>query len=246
MSSYTMQLKAYIEMWTQFDATKKNTRDKIEVGRTKLFDFEYPIFDENYRKVFETHFIRNFYTREIGFETEGLFKFHLETWLNIHMPYFNKLFESELLVYDPLKNSEMDMTWNKTNDKDRNDTKNTTANETNVASSTDSRFNRNVSADTPDTRLALDTQDGVGVLEYASQIDENKNSGSSDGNSTTDNNIDETLTSGINEVEDFIQHRAGKIGVQTYAKMLQEHRAAFLRIEKQIFDEMQQLFMLVY
>nr|prf protein p11,lower collar [Bacillus phage phi29] len=89
MSSYTMQLRTYIEMWSQGE-TGLSTAEKIEKGRPKLFDFNYPIFDESYRTIFETHFIRNFYMREIGFETEGLFKFHLETWLMINMPYFNK------------------------------------------------------------------------------------------------------------------------------------------------------------
>ena len=109
MSSYTMQLKTYIEQASQ--TSTLSTRDKIEQGRTKLFDFEYPIFDETYKKVFETNFIRRFYMTEIGFETEGLFKFHLETWLLINMPYWNKMFESELLQFDPLTNAKMDRDW---------------------------------------------------------------------------------------------------------------------------------------
>src|SRR5690606_30755344 len=52
-------------------------------------------------------FIRHFYMREIGFETEGLFKFYLETWLLVHMPYYNQLFKSELIEYDPLSNSQV-------------------------------------------------------------------------------------------------------------------------------------------
>jgi hypothetical protein len=71
MSSYTMQLREYIEQATQ-DIEEMSIKDRIEAGRPKLFDFSYPIFDTNYKAIFETHFIRNFYTREIGFETEGL------------------------------------------------------------------------------------------------------------------------------------------------------------------------------
>ena len=47
-------------MFSQYEEDL-TTAQKIEKGRTKLFDFNYPIFDENYRSVFETHFIRNFY-----------------------------------------------------------------------------------------------------------------------------------------------------------------------------------------
>src|SRR4051794_36040800 len=112
MASYTMELRNYIEMWAQNEDLP--TREIIERGRSKLFDFEYPLFDPDYKKVFETHFIRKFYMREIGFETEGLFKFQLETWLIINMPYFNKLFESEMLQYDPLSNTKLDVTHKKT------------------------------------------------------------------------------------------------------------------------------------
>ena len=42
-------------------------------------------------------------------------------------------------------------------------------------------------------------------------------------------------------------HRHGKEGTQTYMSMLQELRATYLNIEKQIFNEMnKELFMLVY
>jgi hypothetical protein len=252
MSSYTMQLRTFVESFSQFE-TGLSTRDKIEKGRNKLFDFDYPIFDEAYRKVFETHFIRNFYMREIGVETEGHFKFNLETWLLINMPYFNKLFESELIEYDPLENSRMESNHKKTVDKDRADTRNTTATShtdgTANETSTQDNFNRGLQSDTPDNRLAITTLDGEGVIEYASKIDEDKGTSKGTENTTTtadsDTSMDDTLNSEINETEDFLQSRMGKIGVQTYSKMLQEHRQAFLRIEKQIFDEMQELFMLV-
>jgi len=332
-----MPLRTIIEQTTQYK-TGLSTREKIEEGRKNLFDFPYPIFDENYRKVFETHFIRNFYMREIGFETEGLFKLRLENWLEINMPYFNKLFESETLTYDPLLNTKMDVTHNKKNDKNQLDNRDTitdTSNESNGKSdingtsnadstntsnatsdstgntksngSSDTNqshdntttgtrnnddFNRQIKSDTPDSRLNLTTNDGQGILEYASEITENNinnkentnetNKGTNDSNTTTTNNTDNTnhsessitdkgtqditsstnqvtnqtdngnrttndkMTSDINETEDYIEHRVGKTGTQTYPSMVQEYRASFLRIEKQIFEEMQQLFMLVY
>lgn len=256
-----MQLRTLVESFSQFE-TGLTTAQKIEKGRAKLFDFDYPIFDPAYKKVFETHFIRNFYMREIGFETEGAFKFHLETWLIVNMPYFNKLFESELIEYDPLVNSKMESSHKKTTDKDRADTRTTTANSTTdettaddtTSNSTENGFNRELQSDTPDTRLAITTNDGAGVIEYASKIEEDKSTNSSNAtvgrdvthNSTTNNDVDDNLNSEINETEDFIQQRLGKIGIQTFAKMIQEHRQAFIRVEKQMFDEMQPLFMMVY
>lgn len=293
MASYTMKLGTYIEMWSQYE-TGLTMAQKIEKGRPKLFDFQYPIFDESYRKVFETHFIRNFYMREIGFETEGLFKFNLETWLIINMPYFNKLFESELIKYDPLENTRLNTTANKKNDTERNDNRDTTGNvksngksntktsdKANTSGSskeegktsgsvTDDNFNRKIDSDQPDSRLALTTNDGKGTLEYASAIEENNTNnkrntaGTSDvtgsaksestGSGTSDTTTTDTadsitndkLNSQINNVEDYIESRVGKSGAVSYAILVQDYRSALLRIEKRIFDEMQELFMLVY
>jgi len=269
LSSYTTQLKTYIEKWSQYDEGL-SIRDKIEIGRTKLFDFDYPLFSEEYRKDFETHFIREFYTREIGFEVEELFKFKLETWLLINMPYYNKLFESELNEYDPLSNSEMNVTHTKTKDTNQIDNRTSagtqatdTSNELSSSQQGNSEsinddFNRQLESNTPDSRLNITANDGEGVIEYASKITENntnnKNttSGESTGNesgtsqSNSKVNQNESLNSDKDELEEFSQHRKGKIGVQSYAKLLQDHRQALLRIEKELFYEMNELFMLVY
>lgn len=257
MASYTMELREYIEMWSQ-DVEEMSIKDRIEIGRPKLFNFEYPIFDSNYKAVFETNFIRNFYMREIGSETEELFKFRLESWLRINMPYFNKLFESELISFDPLMNSKMDTDFTKskntdgtvdsTTNKDATITNNQTVNGTTNVDT----FNRLLENNTPDSRLAITTADGSGVIEYASQINENdaKTSGINTNDidaSTVDNTdiIGNTVTD-ITELETFVQSRVGKIGSQTYSKMMTEYRQSLIRVENKIFAEMQQLFMLVY
>lgn len=123
MAMYTMELRNYIEMFTQYEENL-TMDERIEVGRKHLFDFDYPFFDENYRPQFERNFINEFYMREIGFETEGLFKMRLKHWLNKNMGYYNKLFESELLKYDPLTNAQMTVTHTKKNDKEQSDLRN--------------------------------------------------------------------------------------------------------------------------
>lgn len=301
MASYTMELREYIEKFSQYE--EGLTRNQIiEVGRPKLFSFDYPIFDEDYRSVLETHFIRTFYMREIGFETEELFKFYLETWLIINMPYYNKLFESELIVFDPLKNSEMDIKRDtkkdvvQSEDGSRN-VEDTESGKAKSIGSSDSQsettysdtssgtknvetdrlndnFERVLDSDTPQNRLAITTEDGKGIIEYASKINEKigdsqesqsqdtTESKTSGGNSQTtgtgntevndESNLDrerkehQTLDRNVNELEDYIEHRSGKIGVQSYSKLLSDFRNSFLRIERQMFDEMSELFMLIY
>jgi hypothetical protein len=248
MASYTMQLREYIEQVSQYESLP--IREQIEKGRAKLFDFDYPIFDAAYKNVFETHFIRNFYMREIGFETEGLFKFQLENWLTIHMPYFNKLFESELKEFDIFSNFKIDTTQKKTIDRDQ--TQDTTTDGTNKSTSTGNvtsdSFGRDLASNNPDSRLAITTQDGAGVIQYASAIDEatKKTTNDSTGEVNDTTNVIGNAVATLNEVEDYIESKIGKVGNDSYSKMLNDYRSTLLRIEKQIFKEMQELFMLVY
>jgi hypothetical protein len=223
MASYTMQLREYIEMWSQ-EEEDKPIRDIIETGRPQLFNFDYPLFTLDYKKDFETKFIRNFYFSEIGFETEESFKFHLENWLNLNMPFFNNLFKSELIEFDPLTNTKLDSTLNKTIDRTQNDqrditqhsttsgTSNTQADatsNTNVTSGSDStenvddsRFNRQLDSDTPDNRLSITPNaDGSGTIEYASKISENKETDSRDVTKhATGTNDSETTDHATNDV----------------------------------------------
>lgn len=62
---------------------------------------EYPIFKEEYRPILNKKIIDHFYTREIGAETPALFRFWLNRRMNEIMPYYNKLYNSELLEFDP-------------------------------------------------------------------------------------------------------------------------------------------------
>ena len=115
MSTYTTQLKTIINQPTQH-INDLTLDQRIEVGRQKLFDFDYPMFDERYKPVFERHFIENFYDKEIGFETEFLFKRRLKNWLQLNMGYYSKLLESETMKFDPFINSRVDVTHTKKND----------------------------------------------------------------------------------------------------------------------------------
>lgn len=235
-----MQLKTYIERWSQGQAIP--LRDKIEIGRTKLFDFHYPLFDEAYRKEFETKIIRRFYMREIGFETEELFKFYLETWLIENMPYFNRRFASEQYKFDPLEN--MNLTTKHSKDNNRDGSTFTTATNSTKDDTKGDSFNRDLESTTPDSRLQITTQDGKGVIEYASSIEENtsKNSQSSSNSSTGQS---EDLAK-VKESETYVETIVGNHGVKSSSELIQEYRNTFLRIEGEIFLEMQKLFMLVY
>lgn len=104
MSKYTTELRFICE--TLAGGTESvgydDTNAIIETARPLIFNFNYPIFDNNYKSVLETKIIKHFYTREIGAETYGLFHLWLDTKMNEIMPYYNKLYETTLLSFNPL------------------------------------------------------------------------------------------------------------------------------------------------
>lgn len=104
MSKYTTEIRFICETFSGLSESEGYDKigDIIENSRDKIFDFDYPIFDEEYRPVLEHKILRHFYTREIGQETVGLFKLKLDTMMNDIMPYYNQLYESTLLEFNPL------------------------------------------------------------------------------------------------------------------------------------------------
>ena len=107
MSDYTTQLRFICEAYanrTDKPRPQSDVDNTIALARPMLFDFDYPIFDPDYKETLETKIISHFYTREIGLETVGLFKLHLKNKMREIMPYYNQLYESEKIKFDPLVN----------------------------------------------------------------------------------------------------------------------------------------------
>lgn len=97
MSKYTTELRYLIE--NDFDIGLKN----------------YPIFDENYRELLNQKIINHYYFREIGMETAELFKRYLNTTMDEIMPYYNQLYKSELLEFNPFYNVDKTIVSDKNN-----------------------------------------------------------------------------------------------------------------------------------
>lgn len=75
--------------------------ERIEKAAPYIFE-NYDIFDEEYRAVLNAAILKHYYTREIGAETPELFQFYLNREMSEIMPYYNKLFLSETLEFNPL------------------------------------------------------------------------------------------------------------------------------------------------
>ena len=144
MSVYTTEVRFICESYCGLDKSKDylSVDEIIEQSVDKIFDFKYPIFDENYRKVLECKILKHYYTREICCESVGLWKLFLNRRMNEIMPYYNQLYKSELIEFNPLY--DIDLTTSsssnnnsqKTNKEDSSSTDKTTLSSTGKSTKT--------------------------------------------------------------------------------------------------------------
>ena len=106
MAKYTTEVRTICENYANLKESKgyNSVQSILNDSWDKVFDFDFPIFDENYREPLCKKILKHFYTREIGEETVGLWKLRLDDRMNEIMPYYNQLYESELISIEPLVN----------------------------------------------------------------------------------------------------------------------------------------------
>ena len=251
MSIYTTEVRFICEnaipLNEQGDFTDINTA--IEAGRKKIFTFDYQLFDPLYKPVIETKFLRHFYTREIGHETVGLWRLKLQDRWEMKLPYYNKLWESELYKFNPFY--DVDYTIYNTGDRYSNrveDTDSESRNKNSVSSEGENTRSENLISkfsDTPQGAL-----NGVIDTDWLTNATENNSTASGRDKSTS-----ASLGSGksklktvgdIHDIDDYQRHVVGKMGTTSYAKLLMEWRKSFLNIDEMFINEMNDLFMQIY
>lgn len=104
MSKYTTEVRFICEEAAGLTSSVGylGVNDVINTALPKVFNFDFPIFDEAYRPILEKKILKHYYTREIGLETVGLWKLFLDTKLNEIMPFYNQLYKSELIEFNPM------------------------------------------------------------------------------------------------------------------------------------------------
>lgn len=118
MSKYTTEVRYICETNVSQPITENgfNAIDEIITkSRANIFNFDYPLFDEAYKPTLEKKILRHYYTREISEETVGLWKLRLCDKLNLIMPYYNQLYQTELLKFNPLYDVDYTKAGHKTN-----------------------------------------------------------------------------------------------------------------------------------
>ena len=239
MSKYTTELRFICESKAGLsDSVGFNQIDDvISNSWNKIFD-NFPIFDESYRSVLCSKILKHYYTREISAETVGLWQLWLNTRMGEIMPYYNKLYESALLEFDPFKDTNYSRNHGGTFTGDTIRNGRSEIDVDNSVTSNGTSNSKNLFSDTP--QGAITNIENESYLTNATLIkDTDTNTTNTDGNSTTQN----TETTGITNTDNWIETIVGKQSTVSYSKLLQEFRDTFLNIDVMIINDLSDLFM---
>ena len=239
MSSYTTELRFICESIYRLEhSTGYNDIEKIlKSVHKKIFDFDYPIFVVLYRSVLEIMILRHFYTREIGFETVGLWKLKLADKMITIMPYYNKWYASDLLEFNPLWDTDF---TRKGNINDTNKSKNDSA-------STDKGKQTNSNTSKLKSKFSDTPQGSISSLENdtyltSATIDETNGSYTN----TNENNSTNTIKHEATNLNEYFEIVQGNRGVFDNGTMLRHYRETLTNINKNLLSELEDLFMLLW
>ena len=166
--------------------------------------------------------------REIGLETVGLFKRKVKVAMNEIMEEKLPLIYSASLQYNPLTNVNYTETYSGTSTNANTSSSDTTA--------TSDSSGLTVNSDTPQGKIS---KQGILAGDYAS--------------STSANEIEDTANtqssgeSSGSGTQDYTKHFEGNQGISaTYQKMVQQYRDNIRAIDREIIEDLADLFMIIY
>ena len=168
--------------------------------------------------------VDHYYMREIGYETDNLFKHFVKVYMNEIMESKLPLIYSNSIEYDPLVNVDYTETYNREIG--------TTGN--NSSTSSNNASGLSVNSDSPQGQI-----NKTEILQgrYAT------NTGASESEST----INDESESTTNTDENYTKRVKGNSGVSATAqKMIEQYRQNIVAIDKDIIEEVGKLFMGIY
>lgn len=244
MSKYTTEVRFICENSAGLSESDgaNNVDSILDKCWNKVFNFDFPIFDEKYRQVLCKKILKHYYTREIAHETVGRWKLALNAKLNEIMPYYNQLYKSELLEFNPFY--DVDLTRSRegsgTSNRTSNNTETNSGTSQNVSSGngTSNTDTLNRFSDTPQN--SMDTQginDSVPLTTVTKVNEDNITTNQSTDTLTRNDNKTGSGTENINNTDQYIEKVKGKQGTENYSSLLKKFRETFLNIDMMIIEE---------
>ena len=150
MSKYTTEVRFICENSAGLSESEgaDNVDSVLDRCWNKVFNFDFPIFDENYRQVLCRKILKHYYTREIAHETVGRWKLALNAKLNEIMPYYNQLYKSELLEFNPFYDVDLTRSREGSGTRDTTGSTSNTSTESGTNTKTDTITSKETSSDT--------------------------------------------------------------------------------------------------
>ncbi len=216
------------------------------------FDFgltDYPIFDSDYRENLNKKILDHYWNYEIGQETESMFRFSLNRKMREVMPYYNQLYKSTQIEFDPLQTMNYQDLSNSTDAR----TGEAVSTGTNTSESTESGIgdttsttggkSRSVSSTTPQVQLSGNEDYASSAADVNSTSDvvgHSTNSGTSNVSADNSNNMS-TNDSGTGTIDRTLKGSQGSA-----SDLLTRYRETFLNIDMQVIRELESLFMQIW
>lgn len=255
MSKYTTEVRYICESLAGLNDSKgaDSVDDIILLAYPKIFTTKAELFNEEYKAILYPKILKHYYLREIGAETVGIWKLWMNTRIEEILPYYNQLYESALLKFEPLEDVNLTRTHareeenNEANDSNRGlVSENKTTTEQTLSTTTDNT-RRDLYSDTP--QGALTGVENENYLTNARKITE-ENTQNQSNESTTKNTYNENETQNQNKkaniTEQYNETIKGKQGVTSFSKMLVEYRESLLNIDQLVIEEFSDLFMTLW
>ena len=118
MSNYTTEVRFICESLAgKKESVGADSVDSVlEKSWDKIYTSTAPFYVEENRKPLCKKILKHFYLREIGADTFGIWKLWMNTRLEEIMPYYNQLYKSGLLEFNPLYDVDLKKTYTKSVD----------------------------------------------------------------------------------------------------------------------------------
>ena len=276
MAQYTITVQsilkslAKVKLDLDYDVDFDSPEEFIEETADLLFN-KYPIFDEAYRHRLNVKIATHFFFEEINETPYQRWRFKLNRIMNEIMPYYNELYKSTLLEFDPLGDVdytemidrdlltdvltgvERDQDILGTRDTDSQRTRqssldntaseNTTAKSNQKSWESEAPYNKNSSAKDWASNLTETDESGTNKTTVSGNQDETETTGNVENTQTGEQLHSESKTDQTSESkEDILKTIKGKRSGISMNTLLKEHRDNILNVDMMIIDELQPLF----
>ena len=118
MSKYTTEVRFICETKSglKVSVDSADVDSVIANSWNKIFTSKVPFFDEEYRSILCQKILKHYYLREICCETVGVWILWMNTKLEEIMPYYNQLYESTKIKFNPLHDVDLTREHNRNAD----------------------------------------------------------------------------------------------------------------------------------